>query len=181
MILPQGNDFIWDENAWKSHIESVVMAIGMYETDHHCVRRPATEGVPWTVEHRRKDGGWDCEFYDDLATAIGDFVALEQLPDLGGAVRSNEKRDISAQDKKEKVMAESVRQVYHVVPAQGGWEVKKQGNKRPSAKAARKVDAVQKGKELAKKAALGQIIIHKKDGTIQTEHTYGADPRRSRG
>ncbi len=31
-------------------------------------------------------------------------------------------------------------------------------------------------KELAKKQALGQVIIHKQDGTIQTEHTYGKDP-----
>lgn len=26
-----------------------------------------------------------------------------------------------------------------------------------------------------------QLFIHGKDGLIQTEHTYGADPRRSKG
>ena len=26
-----------------------------------------------------------------------------------------------------------------------------------------------------------QLVIHKKNGQIQTEHTYGADPRRSKG
>ena len=37
------------------------------------------------------------------------------------------------------------------------------------------------GKELAKKAPLGQIKIHKQDGTIQTEHTYGQDPYPPKG
>ena len=26
-----------------------------------------------------------------------------------------------------------------------------------------------------------QLVVHKKNGQIQTEHTYGADPRRSKG
>ena len=73
------------------------------------------------------------------------------------------------------------RQVYHVVPAEKGWEVKKEGNKRPSAKTKLKVDAIARAKELAKKGKLGQVIIHKKDGKIQTEYTYGEDPRESKG
>ena len=39
-----------------------------------------------------------------------------------------------------------------------------------------KAEAIARAKELAKKQALGQVIIHKQDGTIQTEHTYGKDP-----
>ena len=73
------------------------------------------------------------------------------------------------------------RQVYHVVPAEEGWEVKKEGNKRPSAKTRLKKEAIDRAKELAKKAKLGQVIIHKRDGTIQTEYTYGQDPRRTKG
>ncbi len=69
------------------------------------------------------------------------------------------------------------RDVYHVTPStKGGWDVQKEGGKRPSAHATRKTDAVARGKELAKKAPLGQIKIHKQDGTFQTEHTYGDDP-----
>jgi hypothetical protein len=40
---------------------------------------------------------------------------------------------------------------------------------------------VQKARELAKKQPLGQVVVHKEDGTIQTEYTYGDDPARTRG
>ena len=44
-----------------------------------------------------------------------------------------------------------------------------------------KTRAVANAKKQAKGAATGQVIIHKKTGGIQTEHTYRADPRRSKG
>ena len=44
-----------------------------------------------------------------------------------------------------------------------------------------KTEAVARGKELAKKPALGQLIVNKQDGKIQTEYTYGNDPKRSKG
>jgi uncharacterized protein DUF2188 len=44
-----------------------------------------------------------------------------------------------------------------------------------------KTRAVAAGKRQAKAGGHGQIIIHKKTGGIQTEHTYGSDPRRSKG
>ena len=70
------------------------------------------------------------------------------------------------------------RRVYHVTPdGKDGWDVQGEGNKNPSDNFERKEDAIQRGKELAKRGQLGQIKIHKKDGTIQTEHTYGKDPR----
>ena len=61
------------------------------------------------------------------------------------------------------------RKVYHVTPnPKGGWDTQKAGGKRPSAHAERKPYAVVRGKELANKAPLGQIKIHKPDGKIQT-------------
>ena len=44
-----------------------------------------------------------------------------------------------------------------------------------------KTRAVAAGKKQAKAGGLGQLIIHKKTGGIQTEHTYGSDPRRTKG
>ena len=44
-----------------------------------------------------------------------------------------------------------------------------------------KTRAVAAGKKQAKAGALGQLVIHTKVGGIQTEYTYGADPRRSKG
>lgn len=69
------------------------------------------------------------------------------------------------------------RAVYHVTPAtQGGWNVKEVGNERGSGHHGSKEAAVSQAKGLAKSAPLGQVVIHKGDGTIQTEHTYGKDP-----
>ena len=69
------------------------------------------------------------------------------------------------------------RQVYHVTKNQGsGWGVKKENAQRVSGKYDTKNEAIQRGKELAKNAPLGQIKIHGQDGKIQTEHTYGKDP-----
>ncbi len=79
-------------------------------------------------------------------------------------------------------MAKSKRKVYHVVPNyNGGWDVKAEDNKRPSGNFNTKLDAVSRGKELAKKPVLGQLIIHKQDGKIQTEYKYGDDPRKYKG
>ena len=74
------------------------------------------------------------------------------------------------------------RKVVHVVPdkKQGGWNVeveKQQGQKHFDTKDA----AVDAGKKIAKEGPQGQIKIHKQDGKIQTEHTYGDDPEKYRG
>lgn len=69
------------------------------------------------------------------------------------------------------------RSTYHVTKNKGGdWGVKKSGGQRSSGNFGKKSDAVQRGKELAKKGPLGQIKIHGQDGKIQTEHTYRKDP-----
>ena len=44
-----------------------------------------------------------------------------------------------------------------------------------------KTRAVAAGKKQAKAGGNGQLVIHKKTGGIQTEYTYGADPRRRKG
>lgn len=72
---------------------------------------------------------------------------------------------------------ESKRQVYHVTSDSGdGWKIKKEGASRASGRFNNKADAIERGKELAKSGAEGQIIIHKKDGKFQTAHTYNNDP-----
>lgn len=69
------------------------------------------------------------------------------------------------------------RKIYHVTPnKEGGWNVKGQRASRASSTHESKADAVDRGRELAKSQSLGQLVIHKQDGTIQTEHTYGQDP-----
>jgi hypothetical protein len=63
----------------------------------------------------------------------------------------------------------------------GGWNVKTEGASKAAANFEDKIDAVDKAKSIAKNAPLGQVIIQKKDGVIQTEHTYRKDPYPPKG
>jgi hypothetical protein len=74
------------------------------------------------------------------------------------------------------------RTVVHVTPnkREGGWDVKKERGG-TTEHFETKVPAVKEAKEIAKDAPLGQVKIHKEDGTIQTEHSYGKDPESSPG
>jgi hypothetical protein len=66
---------------------------------------------------------------------------------------------------------------YHVTPAPGGdWKVKREGTQRADSVHQDKSDAVARARELGKANNPGQVIIHGRDGKIQTEHTYGGDP-----
>jgi len=40
---------------------------------------------------------------------------------------------------------------------------------------------IDQARKLAKSKPLGQIVIHKSDGKIQTERTYGRDPYPPKG
>jgi len=62
-----------------------------------------------------------------------------------------------------------------------GWNVKTQGKSKAAANFEDKSDAIAKAKDIAKNAPTGQVIIQKKNGTIQTEHTYKNDPYPPKG
>jgi Uncharacterized protein conserved in bacteria (DUF2188) len=72
--------------------------------------------------------------------------------------------------------------VIHVTPDKrtGGWRAERSGSNRPVARGDRKDDVVKKARDSAKRAG-GRLVIHKANGRIQEERTYGSDPRRSRG
>lgn len=74
------------------------------------------------------------------------------------------------------------RKVYHVVKDRNeGWNVKLEGASRTSRHSKTKQEAIDYGKELAKNASLSQLKIHKLNGKIQTEYSYGRDPKNSKG
>jgi hypothetical protein len=61
---------------------------------------------------------------------------------------------------------------------EGGWVVKVGTDKTShDTKQAAIQDAVARGRE----SGNAQVVIRKKDGSIQSERTYGNDPRRSKG
>lgn len=74
------------------------------------------------------------------------------------------------------------RKVYDVVKGQDGdWKGTLRGAARSSVSAPTKAEAIQRTVEIAKNAPLSQVVIRKENGVIQSERTYGADPRRFPG
>lgn len=75
----------------------------------------------------------------------------------------------------------SIRVKTFIVAAKdNGWDVKKNG--RLVSHHIKKEAAIEKGRQTAKKnAPFGQLIIKKQNGKIQTEWTYGHDPRKTKG
>lgn len=66
------------------------------------------------------------------------------------------------------------RKRYDVVPASGDWEVKHQGV--VLSKHRLKDNAVDEGRRVAKANQPSQLFVHRADGTIEFENTYGDDP-----
>ena len=65
---------------------------------------------------------------------------------------------------------------HHVVPApDGGWNVKKGGATRASKHFDSKQDAVSWGRKASKKEG-SELVIHRRDGTIQQKDSHGNDP-----
>jgi uncharacterized protein DUF2188 len=69
------------------------------------------------------------------------------------------------------------REVYHVVPRPDGtWAGEGEGAKRASVVGDTKAEVLERTIEIAKEHPLSQVIIHKQNGVIQEERTYGEDP-----
>jgi len=78
----------------------------------------------------------------------------------------------------------AARKVYHIVPNPGqekDWKIKEENVDEPLGLFSNKEEAIEKAKEMAKANEPSQIIIHREDGQIQTEYTYGDDPRKYKG
>jgi hypothetical protein len=77
------------------------------------------------------------------------------------------------------------RAVFHSVPSKSGsgWDVKKGGEvvshhrRQETSERA----AVRAGNKVLDGGGRAQAVLHKRDGTIREERTYGADPKRSPG
>ena len=65
---------------------------------------------------------------------------------------------------------------HHVVPApKGGWSVKKGGAERASKHFDKQEQAIDWARN-ASRNAKGELVIHRKDGTIRSKDSYGHDP-----
>ncbi len=75
----------------------------------------------------------------------------------------------------------SKRVQFHVVRDDCDWKVKRAGGDRASSVHDSKGEAIESARGLAQKQPLAQIVVHRKDGVIQTEWTYQQDPRKYPG
>lgn len=73
------------------------------------------------------------------------------------------------------------RDVYHVTKRGEDWQVKQPGAGRAVGNFETKKEAVDRAVEVAKSKPLGQVVIHKETGPIQSERTYGKDPYPPKG
>jgi uncharacterized protein YdaT len=74
----------------------------------------------------------------------------------------------------------SNRNRHHVVPHENGWAVRREGAERASTVTRTKEQAIDHARDIAQRER-GEVIIHRENGTIQEERTYGNDPFPPRG
>jgi uncharacterized protein YdaT len=63
----------------------------------------------------------------------------------------------------------------HVVKHQDGWATKKEGAQRAGGVYDTKKEALENGKNQAKREQV-ELVIHGRDGKIQDSDSYGSDP-----
>jgi len=75
----------------------------------------------------------------------------------------------------------SNRTVYHVVPAASGkkWLITQEGNDGAREEFATKGEAIDVANQWARKQQPSQVKVHRSNGNMEYESTYGDDPVRS--
>src|SRR5437588_840726 len=63
----------------------------------------------------------------------------------------------------------------HVVPRNGGWAVRKEGNSRASSVHDTKREAVERAREMARNQS-SELIIHRSDGRVSERDSYSPGP-----
>jgi len=65
--------------------------------------------------------------------------------------------------------------VYHLVPHDEGWAIRKENAKRNLSLHDTKREALDAGRDVAQAHEPSRLVVHKADGTIQTSYSYGED------
>ena len=80
-------------------------------------------------------------------------------------------------------MAKQKRKVFHSSLTNSGWAVTEGGEtvSRHSNQKANEAAAVAAGRKAHEDGGLGQAVLHKSDGSIREERTYGKDPEKTPG
>ena len=80
-------------------------------------------------------------------------------------------------------MATQMRRVFHSSLMKTGWIVSEGGEivSRNSNQGANEAAAIAAGQKANQDGSLGQVVLHKNDGTIREERIYGREPERMPG
>ena len=80
-------------------------------------------------------------------------------------------------------MLKSKRLVFHSSLTRNGWVVTEGGEtvSRNSNQKANEAAAIAAGRKAYQVGGLGQAVLHKSDGSIREERSYGKDPERTPG
>lgn len=73
------------------------------------------------------------------------------------------------------------RTVYDLSPDGDGWALRKRGGKKASRRFDTKGEAMEESPGIVRGQGKSQLVVRKRDGTIQEERTYGDDPERRKG
>lgn len=75
------------------------------------------------------------------------------------------------------------RSVFHSVPSKDGWRVTQSKETVSVHKTQKEAEAAATaaGRAAEQAGGKGQAVLHKADGTIREERTYGADPTKTPG
>lgn len=63
----------------------------------------------------------------------------------------------------------------HVVPADGSWGVRGEGNERRTSIHDTQAEAIEAAREIARNQQ-SEVVIHRPDGRIRDKDSYGRDP-----
>ena len=66
-------------------------------------------------------------------------------------------------------------EIFHVTPHDEGWKLMREGTAKPVSVHSTKDEAMTAAREVAKKAEPSQVVVHKMDGTIQSQFGYGEE------
>ncbi len=75
----------------------------------------------------------------------------------------------------------SERKTVHVVRDGDKWAVRSEGANRAASTHQTQDTAIDAARDIAQNARLGQVVIHRPNGRIREEHTYGKDPYPPKG
>ena len=69
----------------------------------------------------------------------------------------------------------------HVIPHDRGWAVRREGAARASGVYDTKAAALRHAKDIARGRTYGQVVVHRKDGRIESQYSYEHNPYPPKG